>query len=251
MQLWLLTFFGGCNIANHREREGPSRGPELASPSCRVPAGKLWSSYSRCTGLQGPARVPCHGQHRLRSPQRAPRLLAWTRAALGEIPLHSHVLSTASYIGHIPVSVSINYIVPSQALRNYHVQTSLGAFGSVSVCSFLGGNGGKTMVCPFGQPVLRMCWAVCDGVGSFLAGSGWCCAAPSLLTWTLPLMGMSRSLEMAGEFLVISLKPNLAHDKDTDVTVLLLSNRADAQLHSQELCHKYLACHGARSVKLG
>lgn len=104
------------------------------------------------------------------------------------------------------------------------------------------------MVCPSGQPVLG-----CDRWGweHFLAGLGWCCAAPSLLTCTLPLMGISGSLDRVGELLVISLKPNLAHDKDTDVPELLLPNGADAQPRSQELCHKYLTCHGAGSGKLG
>lgn len=64
-------------------------------------------------------------------------------------------------------------------------------------------------------------------------------------------MGISGSLDIVGELLVISLKPNLAHDKDTDVSELLLPNRADAQPCSQELCHKYLACCGAGSSKLG
>lgn len=131
MQLWLLTFFfffWGA-ILQIAEGEVPSRGHELASPSCGVPAGRLWSSPSRCAGLQGPASVPCQGQHGSRSPQRAHRLLARTRAVLGEVPLHGHVLSTASYIGHVPLSVSINYTVSSQALRNYHLHSSLGAFG--------------------------------------------------------------------------------------------------------------------------
>lgn len=53
-------------------------------------------------------------------------------------------------------------------------------------------------------------------------------------------MGISGSLDVVGELLVISLESNQAHDKDMDVPELLLPNGADAQPRSQELCHKYL-----------
>lgn len=117
-----------------------------------------------------------------------------------------------------------------QELRNGNVHSSLRVlWESVSVCSFLQGGRGKTVVCSSVPPGPRLCllvralgMQVCDGFGWFRM----------MLSSTIPidleaagvrsLMSVLVSLEMVVEFLVVSLKTNLAHDKDKHTSTKLL-----------------------------
>ena len=117
-----------------------------------------------------------------------------------------------------------------------------GRFGRVSVCSFLRGGRGKTVVRSFVQPRPRLCFLVralgmqaCDGFGwlRMLLSSTVCADLDA--SGVRSLTSVLVPLEMVVEFLVVSLKTNLAHDKDTNTLVLSFSNRLDSQPCSQEL----------------
>lgn len=69
--------------------------------------------------------------------------------------------SQYNYIGHVPRSVSINYLVSVLELRNDTVPSSLREPWGVFACSFLQGGRGKTVVCNFVPLGPCLCFLMC------------------------------------------------------------------------------------------
>lgn len=131
--------------------------PSLPRPLLPAENRAARSGRWRCFHPASPTRLPHLSFHRGRVASVLLLLLPHQRLRAAPAPLHSHVLSVTSYIGHVPISVSINYLLALQELRYDNVRSSLGAlWESVSVCSVLRGDGGKTVVRSFVPPGPRL-----------------------------------------------------------------------------------------------
>lgn len=157
----LNTHFRGTGWVKGPGPSQPSTSsPPLSFPSLPLPSAENRTARSgrwRCFCPASPTRLPHLSFHRGRAASVLLLLLPHQRLRAAPAPLHSHVLSITSYIGHVPISVSINYLLALQELRYANVRSSLGAlWESVSVCSVLRGGGGKTVVRSFVPPGPRL-----------------------------------------------------------------------------------------------